>query len=90
MSGETSDMELDLIQRRAKLAGCYINRHKFWDPVRGGGDLYLQRAKRFRTDPNGESIVRYATADTVHRHLARIEEEQQHQRDLERRMVNGD
>lgn len=82
MSGETSDMELDLIQIRARACNHYCNRHRQWDPARGGGDLYLQRAKKFRGDPNGESICRYATADQVHRHLARIEEEARYQRQV--------
>jgi hypothetical protein len=79
MSGETSDMELDLLQRRASAANCYCNRHRTWDPARGDGDLYLQPKKKFRGDLNGE-ICRYATSDQVHRHLARIEEEARHQR----------
>jgi hypothetical protein len=77
---ETDQMELDLLQKRADACGMYCNRHRTWDPARGGGDLYLQRKKKFRGDPNGESLVRFATPDRVHRHLARIEEEQRFDR----------
>jgi hypothetical protein len=74
MSGETSDMELDLLRRRADAANCYVNRHRQWDPARGGGDLYLMEKKKFRGH-HAETIMRYATPDQVHRCLARIEEQ---------------
>jgi hypothetical protein len=38
---ETEQMELDLLQRRADAVNHYVNRHRTWDPARGGGDLYL-------------------------------------------------
>jgi hypothetical protein len=73
MSAETSEMELDLLQRRADATNCYCNRHRNWDPTRGNGDLYLQLKKKYRGDPNGESILRYATADEIHRKLGELE-----------------
>jgi hypothetical protein len=76
---ETDQMELDLLQKRADACGMYCNRHRTWDPVRGGGDLYLQPKKKFRGDVNGD-ICRYATPDQITRHLCRIEEEARHQR----------
>jgi len=77
MSNETDEMELDLVQRRADAAGYYVNRHRQWDATRGTGDLYMQRKKKFRGDPNGESIMRYSTADQIHAELGRIEAQQQ-------------
>jgi hypothetical protein len=69
-------MEFDLVQRRADAANYYIQRHKNWDPTRGNGDLYLQHKKKFRGDPNGESILRFATADEIHRKLGELEQQQ--------------
>jgi hypothetical protein len=70
---ETDEMEFDLLQRRADAAGMYVNRHKNWDPARGTGEFYLQRKKKFRGEPNGESILRYSTADEIHAEFGRIE-----------------
>lgn len=72
---ETSQMELDLLQRRADACGMYVNRHKSWDAARGGGDLYLQPKKKFRGDLNG-NVLSYATEDEIHAQLARIEAKQ--------------
>jgi hypothetical protein len=73
MAEETSEMELDLLRRRASDCGMYVARHLKFDPCAGGGDLYLQRAKRFRGDANGESYLRYSTPDQVHAALGKIE-----------------
>ena len=70
-------MELDWLKIRADAAGYYVNRHRHWDAARGTGDLYMQRKKKFRGDPNGESILRYSTADEVHAKLGEIEAQQQ-------------
>jgi hypothetical protein len=78
---ETDQMELDLLQRRADAMNHYVNRHRQWDPARGGGDLYLQPKKKYRGDVNGD-ICRYATPAQIHKHLSRIEEEARHQRQL--------
>jgi hypothetical protein len=75
----TDDMELDLLQRRARACNHYVNRHKLASPM--GGDLYLQPAKKFRSE-HVETLVRYATADEVHAELGRIEARQ-------RAMVNA-
>jgi hypothetical protein len=69
---ETDQMEFDLLQRRARAAGYYVNRHKNWDPARGTGDLYLQRAKKWRNE-HEETLMSYATADEIHAALAEIE-----------------
>ena len=45
MTQETSEMELDLLRRRARMCSMYVNRHKHWDPARGTGDLYLQKKR---------------------------------------------
>jgi hypothetical protein len=66
-------MELDLLQRRADRAGYYVNAHLNWDPTRGTGSLYLQRKKKFRGDPNGESLLTFATEAEVHAKLAELE-----------------
>ncbi len=72
---ETSQMELDLLQRRADASNFYVNRHRNWDSTRGNGDLYLMRKIKFRGDTR-ETILRYATADEIHAELGRIEQEQ--------------
>jgi len=78
---ETTEQELDLLKIRARAAGFHCERHRFWDPARGGGDLYLQRAKKYRGDPS-PSICRFATPDQIHRHLARAEEQNRHDRKI--------
>jgi hypothetical protein len=74
MSAETSQMELDLLVRRAKANGMYVNRHKQWNPMSDdGGDLYLMPRKTFR-DEKMPTVLKYATAEQVHQELARIEQ----------------
>lgn len=70
--GETSQMDFDLLRRRAKACNHYVNRHKVFDAARGNGDLYLQPAKKFR-DERVESILTYATPDEIHEALAEVE-----------------
>lgn len=69
---ETSDMEFDLVRRRADAVNCYVNRHKNFDPARGGGDLSLQPRRKFRRE-HVDTILGYATADEIHAELAKIE-----------------
>jgi hypothetical protein len=73
MSAETSEMEFDLVVRRARAAGFYVNRHKAWDPTRGdGGDLYMMPVRKFRSE-QVETVLKYSTVDQVHEELGRIE-----------------
>jgi hypothetical protein len=69
----TDEIELDLLQRRARTCNHYVNRHKAASPM--GGDLYLQPAKKFRSE-HVETLVRFATANEIHAALAQIEERQ--------------
>ena len=71
MAQETSEMEFDLVRRRADAGNFYVNRHKNWDPTRGGGGLYLQHKKKFRNEPN-INILSFATADEIHRKLSQL------------------
>lgn len=80
MANETPQMELELLQRRAKASGHYVNRHQWWDPTRGNGDLYMSRAKRVRTDPAEPWLMRYATATAIHARLTKIEREAEYER----------
>jgi hypothetical protein len=81
---ETSDIDLDFLQRRAKACGHYVNRHKFYDPTRGGGDLYLSKAKRVRTDPPERWIVTFSTVADIEAKLAEIEHAQEEARQQSR------
>jgi hypothetical protein len=65
-------MELDQLQKRAKAAGMYCNRHKACDPL-SGGDLYLMEAKRFKTAPMPPTILKFVTAEQIHKALTTIE-----------------
>lgn len=69
---ETDAVEFDLLRRRADAANCFVQRHRDYDPARGGGDLYLQPKRKFRSE-HVESILRFATADEIHRKLGEIE-----------------
>ncbi len=74
MAAETPQMELELLQRRAEASNYFVQRHKYWDPSRGTGDLYLQRKRKFRGE-HVDTLMRYATADEIHAELGRIEAE---------------
>ena len=65
-------MEFDLLVRRAQAAGYYVNRHKNWDPTRGTGELYLQRAKKFRNEHAETLAQANATADQIHAALSKL------------------
>lgn len=69
---ETSEAELDLLQRRAKQVDFYCNRHKSYDPARGGGDLYLMVRKRFKHE-KVETLISYATPFQIETALLEIE-----------------
>lgn len=71
---ETSEMEFDLVRRRADAVNFYVNRHKDFDPTRGTGDLYLQPRRKFRRE-HVNTVLGYATADQIHEALAQIEAE---------------
>lgn len=68
---ETSEMELDLLRRRAARCGHFVQRHRAADTMIGG-DLYLQQ-RRSTTNPRPPSLLKYATADQVHAALAEVE-----------------
>jgi hypothetical protein len=67
---ETDDIEFDLLRRRADEAGFFVQRHRDYDPCRGGGDLYLQEKRELRRD-RMPSLLKYATADQIHEFLNR-------------------
>lgn len=71
---ETSEMELGLLQRRARSMGFYCNKHREFDPARGTGDLYLMPAKRFRTE-RVPTLMSYATAEQIEDELTAIMED---------------
>ena len=71
---ETSDIELGLLQRRAKSMGLYCNRHREFDVLRGTGDLYLMPAKRFRTE-RVATLMSYSTAEQIEDELTNIAED---------------
>lgn len=69
---ETAEIEFDLLRRRADACGHYVNRHREYDPARGGGDLYLQEKRKFRSD-HVATLIRYATVAEIEAALADIE-----------------
>jgi len=73
---EVSDMELDLLRRRAVVAGSgyYVDRHKDWDPAQGNGELYLAHKRRSRNE-HVATVLSYATPDQVHAKLGEIEKQ---------------
>jgi hypothetical protein len=72
--GETPEAELEILQARASAVHCYCNRHRTWDPARGGGDLWLQWRRRFRDDRGSDlDLLHYADAATVRAALSEIE-----------------
>ena len=71
---ETSQKELDLLRKRADAVNHYVNRHRDYDPVRVGGDLYLQPKRKFRRE-HVDTVIAYATPSLIERELARIEGE---------------
>lgn len=68
----TSDMELDLLQRRAWGCGCYVNRHLKSDIA--FGDLYLMD-KRTKRNPKPPTLAKYATVAQIEQALTVVEAE---------------
>jgi hypothetical protein len=64
----TDEIEFDLLVKRARDAGYYLNRHKTYDPCLEGGDLYIMPRRRFPQE-HCETLLRYATADECHEFL---------------------
>lgn len=62
------ETELDLLRRRAADLGFFVQRHRQYDPCRGGGDLYLAPKKRFPGE-HVDTLLRYSTADQIHEYL---------------------
>jgi hypothetical protein len=69
---QTSEMELGLLQRRARACGMYVNRHKVWDAARGTGDLYLMEQKT-RRNCHPPTIISYANVSEIENALSEIE-----------------
>jgi len=67
----TDDMEFDLVVRRARAAGFYVNRHRNFDPCREGGDLYLMPRRKFAGD-HVETLLAYTTADQIYKFLNEV------------------
>lgn len=61
---ETSQMEFDLLVRRARLVGMYVNRHRNWSPLDSGGDLYLME-QRTTKNPRPPTLLKFATAEEI-------------------------
>lgn len=59
---EPTEMEFDLLVRRARELGFFLQRHRHYDPCSPGGDLYIQEGRRF-TGQHCETLLRYATED---------------------------
>ena len=68
MSSATDDLEFELTRRRCEREGFYLGRHKNFDPVMGGGDLYLMPRKKFG-DQRNPSLLTYSTPEQIHRYL---------------------
>jgi len=59
---ETTEAELEDLQRRAGAVHCYCNRHRTWDPARGRGDL----ERRYRGyGEKGTSLLAYRDFQVV-------------------------
>jgi hypothetical protein len=67
----TDEMEFDLLVRRARDAGFFVQRHKNYDPCREGGDLYLMPRRNFPAE-HVESLLTYTTADEIHKFLTEV------------------
>lgn len=70
---ETSEIEFDWLKIRARNVDMIVRRHKDYDPVRGGGDLYLEPKEA--AGIREPAILTYATEDQVHAALAQIEKQ---------------
>ena len=79
MGTETEPTEFENLQRRGKLLGLRVDRHKSFDPITdNGGDLYLQQRKaifQYETGSTGNppSLLKFATAEQVAAYLSERE-----------------
>lgn len=69
---ETSEEEFFDLRRRARKVDTFLQRHRVYDPARGGGDLYLAETKSVLT-AHPEPFVKYATASEIAATLDEIE-----------------
>jgi hypothetical protein len=68
-------MEFDLLVRRARIVGMYVNRHRNWNPITDtGGDLYLMERKTSK-NPKPPTLLKFATADEISDALTIVERE---------------
>ena len=70
---ETSEIEYDWLKIRARNVDMFVGRHQDYDPVQGGGDLYLEVKER--AGIREPAILTFATEDEVHAMLAKIEKQ---------------
>lgn len=69
----TDDMEFDLVVKRAREAGFFVQRHRNYDPCQGnGGDLYLM-PRRGDLGVHAETLLKYTTADEIHKWIYEYE-----------------
>lgn len=75
MPEETPPLEFDLLVRRARIVGMYVNRHRNWNPLTDtGGDLYLMERKTHK-NPKPPTLLKFATADEIGDALTIVERE---------------
>jgi hypothetical protein len=65
------ETEFDLLRRRAEPLGLHVQRHRTWDPARGGGDLYIMPKRRYRGE-HVETYLKYSTVDEIHKFLNEV------------------
>jgi hypothetical protein len=70
---ETSEIEFDWLKIRARNVDMFVGRHKDYDPVRGGGDLFLEVKER--AGIREPAVLTYANEDEIHAALAKIEKQ---------------
>ena len=56
------EVEIDLLKRRARELGLYLNEHKAWDPTLGNGSLYIMPA-RTRKSEHVDSLAKFLTIE---------------------------
>jgi hypothetical protein len=75
MVAETPAMDFDLLVRRARVCGMYVNRHRDWNPLTDtGGDLYLMERRTAR-NPKPPTLLKFASAEEIGDALTIIERE---------------
>lgn len=77
MGAETPNGELEKLKRQGKQKGLHVERHRVFDPLSRGGDLYVQQRRAIYEFQGGignpPSLIRYATAEKVQQLLAEHE-----------------